>query len=58
MKKKKLTKSISLTIKEDILKMINELSEKEGISKSFVVNKLLEKELQKYINNEKNLFNI
>jgi hypothetical protein len=54
----KKTKATSLTIRADILEMLDGLAVKEQISRSLVVNKLLEKELSKYVNNEKSLFDI
>jgi len=58
MTNKKLTKAISTTLKIDVIEMLDSLAKKEGISRSLVINKLLEKELKKYINNEKSLFNM
>lgn len=50
------TKPISLSLKVDVIELIEKLAEQEGISKSLVVTKLLQKEVKHYINKEKNLF--
>jgi metal-responsive CopG/Arc/MetJ family transcriptional regulator len=52
------TKATSLTLKADIIAMLDSLAKRERISRSLVVNKLLEKELKKYVNEEKSLFDM
>lgn len=51
------TKNISSTLKESIVIKLEELAKREGISRSLALSKILEKELPKYLNEEKNLFN-
>ena len=55
---KQKTKAIGTTLKKELIEKLDILATNEGVSRSFVIQKLLEKEINKYIDKEKKLFNI
>jgi len=55
---KQKTKAIGTTLKIELVEKLDILAKNEGVSRSFVIQKLLEKEINKYIDKEKKLFNI